>query len=75
MADLGTTGWLVEAGSDVKKKWLKVQVQEKKSRIARYKQDIEDLKQGRILELECRIAVLEQQMKDQQAEMDAIVIS
>lgn len=74
MADIGSNNWLVEAGSDIKKKWLSVQIQEKKSRVARYKQDIEDLKQGRILELECRIAVLEREIQDSIAERDAIVI-
>lgn len=42
--------------------WIKVQIQEKKSQISRYKQDIEDLQKGRILDLQARIKMCEMEV-------------
>ena len=64
MADLGVSQhWLVNPTKEIEDKWLEVQIQERVSRIARYKQDIEDLKKGRILELEAKIMMLDLELK------------
>jgi hypothetical protein len=63
MADIGTKQtWLVTEDWDVERKWIEVQIQERKSRIARYKLDMEDLKKGKIVELEGRIMMLEKEL-------------
>lgn len=64
MSDIGVPqGWLVSPNTDVEDMWLKVQIQEKKSRISRYKQDIEDLEQGKILDIRARIIMLEREIQ------------
>jgi len=64
MADVGTQQqWLVSPDSVVERMWLEVQIQEKKSRIARYKQDIEDLVKGRMVDLQAKIIMLEKEIK------------
>ena len=68
MADLGERQtWLVSPTKEIEDKWIEVQIQERISRIARYKQDIEDFKKGRILELEAKIMLLELELKAIQA--------
>ena len=63
MADLGISrNYLVEPNRDVKVKWLEVQIQERKSRCVRLRQDIEDLKRGRIVELEAQIIIAEKEL-------------
>lgn len=62
MADLGSSHWLVSPDHEIEQKWIDVQIQEKKSRITRYKQDIEDLQKGKILDIECRISMLEKEV-------------
>ena len=65
MADVGVQGnWLVSPTKEIEDKWIEVQIQERISRIARYKQDIEDLKKVRILELEAKIMLLELELKE-----------
>ena len=65
MADLGERQqWLVSPTKEIEDKWVEVQIQERISRIARYKQDIEDYKKGRILELEAKIMLLELEFKE-----------
>lgn len=60
MADIGASqNWLVSPTREIEDKWIEVQVQERRSRIIRYKQDIEDLRKGRIIELEAKIMMLE----------------
>lgn len=60
MADVGGgTNWLVSPTREIEDKWIEVQIQERKSRIIRYKQDIDDLRKGRIIELEAKIMMLE----------------
>lgn len=75
MADIGSPqNWLVSPNSEIDRKWQNVAIQEKKSRIARYKQDIEDLTKGKILDLECRIAMLEKEVKHLEAKRDSITV-
>lgn len=63
MADLGRTqNWLVSPDNDIEMKWIDVQIQERVSRIVRYKQDIEDFHKGRIIELEAKIMMLEKEV-------------
>jgi hypothetical protein len=65
MADIGERQtWLVSPTKEIEDKWIEVQIQERVSRIARYKQDIEDLKKGRILELEAKIMLLDLELKE-----------
>ena len=64
MSDIGERQqWLVSPTKEIEDKWVEVQIQERISRIARYKQDIEDFKKGRILELEAKIMLLELELK------------
>lgn len=68
MADTEVRGnWLVSPTREIEDKWIEVQIQERVSRIARYKQDIEDLKKGKILELEAKIMLLELELKEIQS--------
>ena len=63
MADLGRgTNWLVSPNIDVELKWAEVAIQEKKSRIIRHRQNIEDLKKGTIVDLEAKIMMLEREV-------------
>ena len=66
MADIGERRqtWLVSPTKEIEEKWVEVQIQERVSRIARYRQDIEDFKKGRILELEAKIMLLELELKE-----------
>jgi len=52
-------GWLVSPTKDVEQKWIEIQIQEKISRINRHRQDIDDLKKGKIVDLEAKIKMLE----------------
>lgn len=73
MADLPVEGnWIVPADQQVKCKWVEVQIQERKSRIARHRQDIEDLKKGRIVELEARIMMLEKELGELEQDLKKI---
>jgi len=64
MADIGIPkqNWLVTEDWDVEKKWIEVQIQERKSRIARFKQDIEDLRKGKIVDVEARVMMLAKEL-------------
>jgi len=74
MADIGAPQqWLVSPTKEIEDKWVEVQIQERVSRIARYKQDIEDLKKGRILELEAKILMLELELNEIRARKTAII--
>lgn len=60
MADVGMQRqWLVSPTKEIDEMWIAVQIQEKRSQINRYKQDIEDLVKGRMLDLQARIKMLE----------------
>jgi hypothetical protein len=63
MSDLGINKqWLVSPTKEIEDKWREVQIQERVSRIVRYRQDIDDLKKGKILELEAKIMMLEMEV-------------
>ena len=69
MSDLGVRqNWLVSPTKEIEDKWREVQIQERVSRISRYRQDIEDLKKGKILELEARILMLEMEIEKLKSE-------
>jgi len=64
MADIGTPkNWLVSPTKEIDDMWIDVQIQEKKSRIVRHKQDIEDLQKGKLTELAAIIKMLELEIK------------
>ena len=64
MADLPVkTEFEVEVTPEVFEKWCDVKIQEKKSRIIRMKQDIEDLKAGQIVKLEGHLKMLELELQ------------
>ena len=76
MADLQVEGnWLVSPSTEIDKKWIEVQIQERKSRIARHKQDMEDLLKGKIVDLEARILMLELELKELEAKKNAVTIN
>ena len=65
MSDIGERQtWLVSPTKEIEDKWIEVQIQERISRIARYKQDIEDLQKGKILELQAKIMLLELELRE-----------
>lgn len=68
MGDIGERQqWLVSPTKDIEDKWIEVQIQERRSRIVRYKQDIEDLMKGKITELQAKIMMLELELKEIEA--------
>jgi uncharacterized small protein (DUF1192 family) len=70
MADIGITKtWLVSPTKEIDEMWARVQIQEKISMVNRYKQDIEDLQKGRILDLTARIKMLELEIKKMEAQL------
>lgn len=65
MADIPIEGnWLVSPDQEIKRKWIEVQIQERKSRIARHRQDIEDLLKGKVVDLEARIMMLDKELSE-----------
>lgn len=76
MADLGSNrNWLVNPNDEVKKKWISCQIQERKSQIVRLTQDIEDLREGQIVKLEATIIMLNKEVTQLNAELNAIDIT
>lgn len=70
MADIGIPkNWLVSPTEEIDNMWSEVAIQEKRSAIARYKQDIEDLQKGRILDLQARIKMAELEIKKLEADL------
>ena len=67
--------WLVSPSSEIERKWIEVQIQERKSRINRHKQDMEDLVKGKMVDLEARILMLEQELKELEAKKNAVTIT
>jgi len=71
MADLGgNQNWLVSPNKDVELKWKRVRIQEKKSQLAGYKrnmkqleQQVEDIKEGQMLDLEGRMIMVEREIE------------
>lgn len=63
MADVGVPkNFLVSPTKEIEDMWVDVQIQEKKSRIARHHQDIEDIKKGKLTELAAIIKMLEMEV-------------
>ena len=63
MSDIGTPqNWLVSKDLEVEKKWIDVQIQERKSRIVKTRQDIEDLERGMKVKLEAIVMMLEKEI-------------
>ena len=70
MADIGLAkNWLVSPTEEIDAMWVQVSIQEKKSAVARYKQDIEDLQKGRILDLQARIKMCELEISKLEADL------
>ena len=64
MADIGMQRqWLASPTAEIENMWRQVQIQEKKSMINRYTQDIEDLTKGRMLDLQAKIKMLELEIR------------
>lgn len=61
--------WLVSPTKEIDEMWIKVEIQQKISQLNRYKQDIEDLQKGRILDLTARIRMLELEIKKLESEL------
>jgi len=60
--------WLVSPTKEIEDMWIRVKIQETKSRISRHKQDIEDLEKGRILDLRAKIKILELELAKLESE-------
>ena len=64
MADIGVQrNWLVSPTKEIEDMWIDVQIQEKRSRIARHRQDIEDIQKGKLTELNAIIKTLEMEVQ------------
>ncbi len=75
MGDIGkNSGWLVSPDKEIERKWIEIQIQERKSRVVRYKQDIEDLVRGKIVDLEAKILMLDKEIKHLESQRDAGII-
>jgi len=72
MADLQEGNWLVNPDAEIKFKWIEVQIQERKSRIARHRQDKEDLIKGKLVDLDARILMLDKELKNLESEADKL---
>ena len=74
MADVPIEGnLLVDPSKEIKLKCIEVQIQERKSRIARHKQDMEDLVKGKLVDLEARILMLTGELKELEAEKKGLI--
>ena len=74
MGDIPVEGnWLVSPNAEIERKWVEVQIQERRSRIARHKQDMEDLVKGKLVDLEARILMLEQELKELESNKKKVV--
>ncbi len=70
MADLGVEKhWLVSPTKEIDAMWIQVEIQQKTSMIARWKQDIEDMQKGKILDLQARVKLTELEIKVLQAKL------
>jgi len=72
MADIGGGKYLVEANHDVKILRLQTLIQERKSRIVRLKQDIEDLTEMAIRSKQAEIKMLELELNKLSEDLDRI---
>ena len=65
MADLPVSRhYDIEPPDDVKRMWVEVRAQEYRSRIARIKQDIDDLIKGQVLKLQAELKMLELSLEE-----------
>lgn len=71
MGDIGRN-WLVDPNIEVQTKWVEVEIQSKKSQIVRLNQDIEDLKKGKLLELEAVVIMREKELISLQEKLNNI---
>lgn len=55
--------WLVSPTKEIEEMWVKVKIQEQKSKIVRWNQDVEDLMKGRILDFQSRIKMAELEIR------------
>ena len=71
MADLPVNqNFLVSPDHEVEKKWIEVQINERKSRVNKITQDIEDLRKVQLIKLEAQIMMLEKEINKLQSELD-----
>lgn len=70
MADLNSRNWLVSPNKDVEDMWRDVQIQEKRSAVAaakrsldEYRQKIEDIEKGMMVDLNARIIMLNREIQ------------
>ena len=70
MADVGVNKqWLVSPTQEIEDMWVKVAIQEKKSRIVKHKQDLEDLMQGEVVKIQALIKMLELEQKELESKL------
>lgn len=70
MADIPVSkNYLVSPTKEIDEMWIQVNIQQKKSMVARKKLDIEDLKKGRILDLEAQIKLHELEIRELEAQL------
>ena len=70
MADIGIPrNWLVSPTKEIDDMWIRVQIQEKRSQIVRFTQDIVDLQKGRILDLQARIKMCELEIRNLESKL------
>lgn len=64
MGDLRSgSNWMVNPNQEVEIKWVDVEIQAKKSQIVRLEQDIEDLRKGKLLELEACVIMRKKELE------------
>jgi hypothetical protein len=75
MADLGTPAkqWLVSPTKEVEDMWVEVKKQELRSRISRWRQDIEDMEKGRIVDLRARCMMAELELRELDARSHKVI--
>lgn len=74
MGDIVVEGnWLVSPNQEIEVKWIEVQIQERKSRISRHKQDMEDLIKGKVVDLEARILMLDKELKELESKKTKLI--
>ena len=63
MADMGVnTQWLASPDARVEEMWIDVQIQERRSRIVKMNQDIEDLMKVQKIKLDAQVMMLEKEI-------------
>lgn len=75
MADMGNNKYLVDANHDVKILRLQTLIQERKSRIVRLNQDIEDLTEMAIKSKQAEVKMLELELDKLNKDLDLIGVN